>query len=93
MKRINPNSLYGPRAYFTDIDEKIVRFKLDRNAYRREVERRLKILLIIKNTIVCAASHLAHEFAYTFFRSNPILLEKKIVIPALRRDKQHVTEY
>ena len=51
MKRINPNSLYGSRAYFTDIGEKIVRFKLDRNAYRREVERRLKILLIIKKRL------------------------------------------
>lgn len=93
MKRIDPTSFYGPRAYFTDIDEKIIRFKQDRDAYEREIERRLKIILLTKNTVVCAASHLTHEFAYMFFRNNSILLEKKMIIPALRRDKQHVTEY
>lgn len=93
MKRINPVSFYGPRAYFTDIDEKIVRFKQDKEIYKKEIERRLKIILLIKNTVVCAASHLTHEFAYTFFRNNPILFEKNMIIPALRRDKQYVTEY
>lgn len=93
MKRINPARFYGPRAYFTDIDEKIVRFKQDRDAYKREIERRLKIILLTKNTVVCAASHLTNEFAYTFFRNNSVLLEKNMIISALRKDKQHVIEY
>jgi hypothetical protein len=93
MERINPANFCGPRAYFTDIDYKIVRFKNDREAYKREVERRLKVLLLTKNFIVCAGSHLSHEFAYNLFRSNPILLEKNMVIPSLREDKQHITDY
>jgi len=93
MERINPASLSGPRAYFTDFDYKIVRFKHHREAYRKEVERRLKILLLTKNTIVCAASHLTHEFAYNLFKDNPILLTEGMILPALRRDIEHITDY
>lgn len=93
MKRINPTSFCGPRAYFTDFDYKIVRFKHHRDAYRREVERRLKILLLTKNTVVCAASHLTHEFAYNLFKDNPILLTEGMILPALRRDIEHITDY
>jgi hypothetical protein len=44
MERIDPVNFQGPRAYFTDFDYKIVRFKHRKEAYRREVERRLKII-------------------------------------------------
>ena len=77
MKRIDPADFKGLRAYFTD-------FKSDKEEYRREVERRLKILLLTKNIIVCAASHLTHPFAYGLFKDNPILLEGNMLIPALR---------
>jgi len=93
MERINPTSFYGPRAYFTDFDYKIVQFKHDREAYKREVERRLKIILLTKNTVVCAASHLTHEFAYNLFKDNPILLTEGMILPALRRDIEHITDY
>ena len=93
MKRINPASFYGPRAYFTDIDYRIVQFKRNKETYKKEIERRLKILLLTKNIVICAASHLAHEFAYDLLRSNPILLEKNMIIPALRRDKQSIVDY
>jgi len=93
MERINPTSFYGPRAYFTDFDYKIVRFKHDREAYKKEVERRLKIILLTKNTVVCAASHLTHEFAYNLFKNNPILLTEGMILPALRRDIEHITDY
>lgn len=93
MKRINPTSFNGPRAYFTDFDYKIVRFKDDKEKYRKEVERRLKILLLTKNTIVCAASHLTHEFVYNLFKDNPILLTEGMILPALRRDMDHITDY
>lgn len=93
MERINPTSFYGPRAYFTDFDYKIVRFKHDKEAYKREVERRLKIILLTKNTVVCAASHLTHEFAYNLFKDNPILLTENMILPALRRDLKHITDY
>lgn len=93
MKRIDPVDFQGPKAYFTDFDYKIVRYKHNKEAYRREVERRLKIILLTKNTVVCAASHLAHEFAYNFFKDNPILLNEKMILPALRRDIEHITDY
>lgn len=93
MERINPNSFCGPRAYFTDFDYKIVQFKYDKEAYKREVERRLKIILLTKNTVVCAASHLTHRFAYNLFKDNPILLTEGMILPALRKDKEHITDY
>lgn len=70
-----------------------MRFKHHREAYKREVERRLKILLLTKNTVVCAASHLIHEFSYNLFKDNSILLTEGMVLPALRRDIEHITDY
>jgi len=93
MERIDPINFQGPRAYFTDFDYKIVQFKHHNEVYRQEVERRLKIILLTKNTIVCAASHLTHEFAYNLFKDNSILLTKNMILPALRRDKAHITDY
>ncbi|MEM3827968.1 MAG: hypothetical protein QXP36_01955 [Conexivisphaerales archaeon] len=93
MRRIDPSTFNGPRAYFTDFDYTIVRFKHDAEVYRREVERRLKIILLTKRTVVCAASHLASKFAYGIFKDNPILLTKKMVMPALRKDKEHIIDY
>jgi len=61
--------------------------------YKRNVERRLKIILLTKNIIVCASSHLPHEFAYNFFKDNPILLDKNMILPALRMDKTHIIDY
>ena len=93
MERIDTIDFQGPRAYFTDFDYKIVRFKSHKEVYRREVERRLKVILLTKNTVVCAASHLPHEFAYNLFKDNPILLTKNMILPALRRDIEHITDY
>ncbi|MFA5032881.1 MAG: hypothetical protein WC614_07670 [bacterium] len=93
MEKIIPANFYGPRAYFTDFDYKIVRQKHDKNKFRKEIERKLKIILLTKNTVVCAASHLTHEFAYNLFKDNPILLNNEMIIPALRKDKEHVIDY
>ena len=93
MERIDPIVFHGPRAYFTDFDYKIVQYKYNRKEYYKEVERRLKILLLTKSIVVCAASHLTHDFAYNLFKDNPILLTENMVLPALRRDKKHITEY
>ena len=63
-------------------------FKSDRKAYRREVERRLRIILLTKKTVVCATSHLTYKFAYDLLRVNPVLLDETMMIPALWRDKE-----
>ena len=93
MERINPTNLYGPRAYFTDFDYEIVRFKPNKKAYRKEMERKLKILLLTKNKVICAASHMTHKFVFDFFKDNPILLNNQMILPALRNDKEHVIDY
>lgn len=93
MERINPTNFYGHRAYFTDFDYKVVRLKYNREAYRREMERNLKIIFLTKNTVICAASHLTLEFAYNLFTNNPILLNNEMIIPALREDQEHVVDY
>jgi hypothetical protein len=93
MKRIDPATFHGPRAYVTDFDYTIVRFKNDLTKYRKDVERQLKVLLLTKQTVVCAASHLVNDFTYKIFKDNPILLTQKMIIPALRKDKEHVTDY
>ena len=92
MKKIESSDFKGPRAYFTNFDYRIVSRSSDINLLRKDVERRLKILLLTKHTVVCAASHLTSEFAYSLFRDNPILLEEELVVPALRRDRRDMTD-
>jgi len=92
MQRIDPETFIGPRAYFTNFDYRIISRCGDLNDLRLDIERRLKILLLTKTTIVCAASHLTSEFAYRLFQANPILLRKGLVLPALRRDKSDISE-
>jgi len=68
MKRINPNILVGPRSYFTSFDYRIVKRSKNLDFLKREVERKLKLLLLIKSQITCAASHLTSTFAYEIFK-------------------------
>ena len=92
MKRLNPNDFRGPRSYFTDFDHRIVSRTDDTLTLKIHTERKLKLLLLIKSKIVCAASHLATEFAYEIFKDNPQLLNEGHIIPALRKDKESVSE-
>lgn len=92
MIRIDPKSLRGPRAYFTDFDHRIVSRSRNFNTIRIKGERKLKALLILKGQIVCAASHLATPFAYNFFKENPILLTNGAILPAFRSDKTDIEE-
>lgn len=84
MKRISPGSMTGPRAYFTAFDPQIVSRSRNREELTRTCERRLKMLLLLKSRVVCAASHMKSPIAESVFRSNPFLLELGLVIPALR---------
>jgi hypothetical protein len=82
----------GARAYFTDIDHRIISKTQTEQDYKYELERKLKTLLLTKNTVSVGATHLATEFAYNFFKENPILLNEGLIIPALRRDKNDFSE-
>jgi hypothetical protein len=92
MERIEPNYFKGPRAYFTNFDHRIIRRTKNREKLRQDIERKLKILLLTKKFVVCAASHLTSEFVYQLFKENPMLLNKELIIPALRRDKSDISE-
>ena len=92
MRRVNPETFRGPRAYFTDFDHRIVVRTKNLAALRKKGERKLKALLLLKGQIVCAASHLSSRFAYKFFRENPILFTSKAILPAFRSDKRDISE-
>jgi hypothetical protein len=87
MERIESNKIIGANAYFTNFDHRIVKETKDDSALQKSVERTLKILFLTKNNIVCAASHLTSEFTYNIIKENPILLDEKMLLPALRSDK------
>lgn len=92
MNRIKSVDLQGASAYFTNFDNRIVASSTNLEALERSVERNLKVLLLTKNNIVCAASHLVNPLAYKLFSSNPILLQQEMVIPAFREDKKEISE-
>lgn len=92
MERIMPLALEGANAYFTGFDNRIVNRTENREALKLEVSRTLKILLLTKNNVVCAASHLTNELTYELLYANPILLDRQMIIPAFREDKQEVSE-
>ena len=88
MIRLLPNTLTGPRAYFTGFDHRIVARSGSREGeIQRQVERRLKLLLMTKSVVVCAASHLKSPVAVRIFQQCPELLSQKHILPALRDDK------
>ncbi len=92
MQRLKPKYFSGPRSYFTDFDHRIVSRTQDLFHLRSDTERKIKLLLLIKSRIVCAASHIATEFAYDIFKDNPRLLVEGHIVPALRKDKNSIAE-
>jgi hypothetical protein len=87
-----PSQLAGARAYFTSFDPRIVERAPSRELLQREVDRRLKVLLLAKSHLICAASHLATPFVYDLLRGQPRLLNEGHIVPALRNDKAGIEE-
>lgn len=88
MKFIEPPDLKIPRAYFTEFDRVIysnVEWTAERvEEIKRNLERKIKLLGIIKGVVIVAASHLfKSELSKEFIRENPIVLEEGIILPAL----------
>lgn len=86
LKYTNALSLSGPRTYFTLLDKNNLRTYSDKNQYIRETEEALKVLLLTKDKIVIAASHLASSEALQFFEGKERLFEDGIILPALRSE-------
>jgi hypothetical protein len=79
-------TLTGPRTYFTLLDENNLKTVQDKRKYYDDLEGTLKVLLLTKNNIVIAASHLTSDEALTFFRDKEMLFSDKIILPALRSE-------
>jgi hypothetical protein len=92
MQRINASQFAGPRAYFTNIDHRMLGRTQVSLQLKRAIERELKVLLLTKHTVVCAASHLRGQFAYELLRENPVLLDKEMIVPALRNDRADIAD-
>jgi hypothetical protein len=78
----DPKLLTGPRSYFTDIDPR------DPDYNPQTVLRKLKLQLLLKQTIVVAASSLFHKTGYELFHTDPGLaaaLEQGVILPAVRK--------
>lgn len=85
--RIDPQSLKGPRAYFTAWDYRIARSAKAPQLAKRSASRKLKALLLIKSRIAFAASHLDSSIAQSILMDEPRLLSDGILLPALRADR------
>lgn len=83
---IPADTLKGANAYFTNFDHRIITEISSNDCALKNIERNLKVLLLTKNNIVCAASHLVTPFVFGLLKSNPVLLEEDLIIPALRKD-------
>lgn len=88
MKFINPTDLKIPRVYFTEFDRitysQVAWTAEDVEEIKHNLERKVKLLGLIKGAVVIATSHLFEsELAQEFIKKNPIVLEKGIILPAL----------
>lgn len=88
MKFIDPTDLKIPRAYFTEFDRvtysQVAWTAEDVEEIKRNLERKVKLLGLIKGVLIIATSHLFEsELAQKFIRENPIVLEEGIILPAL----------
>lgn len=88
IKYINPADLKLPRVYFTEFDRitysQVAWTADDVAGIKRNLERKVKLLSLIKGVVIIAASHLFEsELAREFITENPIVLKEGIVLPAL----------
>ncbi len=90
---IFPNTLKGPRSFFTDLDPK------DPYYSENEVKRRLKLQILTKDKIIIPASSLFHDIGYQLLVGNMKdeglvdCLERGIIIPAIRNQFSSVAEF
>jgi hypothetical protein len=91
MKLISPSSLRLSRVYFTEFDRitysQVAWRTEDVDDIRRNLERKLKLLALIKGHIIIASSHLIEsELAYDVLFKHPRLFTEGLVVPALRSE-------
>ncbi|MBM2816349.1 MAG: hypothetical protein HW421_3111 [Ignavibacteria bacterium] len=98
MKFIDPQNLELPRVYFTEFDRvtysQVEWNNQEINDIKLNLERKVKLLALIKGFVVIATSHLFEsELAQEFIKENPIVLEKGILVPALISKYKSFTDF
>ncbi len=88
MKFIDPTDLKIPRVYFTEFDSitysQVKWIAEDVEEIKRNLERKVKLLGLIKGVVIIATSHFFEsKLAQEFIKENPIVLEEGIILPAL----------
>jgi len=82
MRSVFPESIRASRVYFTEFDRvtysQVAWTPADVSAIRRNMERKLKLVALVKGHVVIAASHLleselAHEVLLPHLRSSAVL--------------------
>jgi len=87
LYRLLPESLKGPRAYFTEWNKRNFSKVGASDAARLAILRKLKSLLLMKRNVIFAASDLNSPIAFQILFDNPELLDQGILLPALREDR------
>jgi hypothetical protein len=90
IQRLLPDSLKGPRSYFTDLDPK------DRLIDRLDILRKLKLQLLTKDRVIVAASSLFHISSAELFIGDPGLtkaLNQGVITPALRDEYTDLSDF
>jgi hypothetical protein len=87
-----PAQLTGPRAYFTDWNRRGNASQSSTAGTRTQVLRKLKALLLTKRNVVFAASDFNSSIALNILIKYPELLDKGILLPALRIDRESLEE-
>lgn len=98
MKYINPDLVSKSRVYFTEFDRvtysQVAWTTEDVENIKLSLERKLKLLALIKGHVVIAASHLIEsELAHEIFLLHPRLFSDGLIIPALRSEFASFKEF
>lgn len=91
MNLVSPDSINASRVYFTEFDRvtysQVAWSAADVAGIRRSMERKLKLVTLIKGHVVIAASHLIEsELAHKILLPHPKLFSEGVIVPALRAE-------
>lgn len=91
MQFVSTDSITLSRVYFTEFDRvtysQVAWTSADVETIRRNMERKLKLVVLLKGHVVIAASHLLEsELAHEVLFPHPKLFSKGVIVPALRSE-------
>ena len=89
MKSVTPEQLAPHRSFFTEYDRygSLMRWGTDaeRDAIRRQLDRKLKLLLITKaHTLIAASQLLESPFAHDLLRAQPELVSSGAIVSSIK---------